>query len=50
MLLTSRGKSLLFTLLAYIEGAGVIVVIILYRALIKDLVGWICEYGVNYIE
>jgi superfamily II DNA helicase RecQ len=38
VLLTSRGKSLLFTLLACIEGAGVIVVIVPYRALIKDLV------------
>jgi superfamily II DNA helicase RecQ len=50
VLLTSRGKSLLFTLLAYIEGAGVIVVIIPYQALIKDLVSRICEYGVNCIE
>jgi superfamily II DNA helicase RecQ len=50
ILLTSRGKSLLFTLLACIKGAGVIVVIILYQALIKDLVSRICEYRVNYIE
>jgi superfamily II DNA helicase RecQ len=47
---TSRGKSLLFTLPACIEGVGVIVVIIPYRALIKDLVSRICKYGVNYIE
>jgi hypothetical protein len=41
---------LLFTLPAYIKGVGVIVVIVPYQALIKDLVGWIYEYGVNYIE
>jgi superfamily II DNA helicase RecQ len=50
ILLTSRGKSLLFTLLACIEGVGVTVVIIPYRALIKNLVGRICEYGVDCIE
>jgi hypothetical protein len=37
-------------LLACIKGAGVTVVIIPYRALIKDLVSRICEYRVNYIE
>jgi superfamily II DNA helicase RecQ len=47
---TSRGKSLLFTLPACIEGAGVTVVIIPYRALIKDLVSRICEYRVDCIE
>ena len=30
MLLTGRGKSLLFTLLAYVEELGVIVVVVLY--------------------
>jgi superfamily II DNA helicase RecQ len=35
---TGRGKSLLFTLLACVEEAGVTVVVILYQALIKDLV------------
>jgi hypothetical protein len=30
ILLTSRGKSLLFTLLAYIKKVGVIIVIVLY--------------------
>jgi superfamily II DNA helicase RecQ len=33
-----RGKSLLFTLPAYIEEVGVTVVVMLYQALIKDLV------------
>jgi superfamily II DNA helicase RecQ len=47
---TSGGKSLLFTLPACIEGVGVIVVIVPYRALIEDLVGRICEYGVDCIE
>jgi superfamily II DNA helicase RecQ len=38
MLLTGRGKSLLFTLLACIKGLGVTVVVVLFQALIKDLV------------
>jgi hypothetical protein len=38
ILLIGRGKSLLFTLLACVEEVGVIVVVILYQALIKDLV------------
>jgi superfamily II DNA helicase RecQ len=50
VLLTSRGKSLLFTLPACIKGVGVTVVIVLYRALIKDLVGRIRDYGINCIE
>ena len=50
MLLTEEGKSLLFTLLAYIEETRVIVVIILYQALIKDLVNQIRNYSINYIE
>jgi superfamily II DNA helicase RecQ len=50
VLLTGGGKSLLFTLPACIEGVGVIVVIVPYRALIEDLVGRICEYGVDCIE
>ncbi|KAF2832757.1 hypothetical protein CC86DRAFT_267823, partial [Ophiobolus disseminans] len=47
---TSGGKSLLFTLPACIEGAGVTVVIVPYRALIEDLVGRIRDYGVDCIE
>jgi superfamily II DNA helicase RecQ len=50
VLLTSRGKSLLFTLLACIKGVGVTVVIVPYRALIKDLVSRIRDYGINCIE
>ena len=38
VLLTGGGKSLLFTLLACIEETGVTVVVVPYRALIKDLV------------
>lgn len=49
MLLTGRGKSLLFTLLACVE-EGVTVVVVLYWALIKDLVTWICDCGVDCIE
>ncbi|KAF1345646.1 hypothetical protein EJ07DRAFT_37687, partial [Lizonia empirigonia] len=37
MLPTGGGKSLLFTLLACVEGLGVMVVVVLYQALIKDL-------------
>lgn len=38
VLLTGGGKSLLFTLPACIEENGVTVVVVLYQALIKDLV------------
>jgi superfamily II DNA helicase RecQ len=38
VLLTSRRKSLLFTVPACVKEAGVTVVIVLYQALIKDLV------------
>jgi superfamily II DNA helicase RecQ len=41
VLLTGGGKSLLFTLLAIVEKTGVIVVVVLYWALIEDLVSWI---------
>jgi superfamily II DNA helicase RecQ len=47
---TGRRKSLLFTLPAYIKGAGVTVVIMPYRALIKDLVSRIYKYSVDCIE
>jgi superfamily II DNA or RNA helicase len=47
---TGGGKSLLFTLPACIEGAGVTVVIVPYRALIEDLVDRIHKYGVDCIE
>jgi superfamily II DNA helicase RecQ len=49
VLLTRGGKSLLFTLLACIK-EGVTVVIVLYQALIKDLVKQICNCSVDYIE
>jgi superfamily II DNA helicase RecQ len=47
---TGKRKSLLFTLPACIKGAGVTVVIMPYRALIKDLVSRIYKYGVDCIE
>jgi superfamily II DNA helicase RecQ len=50
MLPTGRGKSLLFMLLACVEEAGVTVVIVLYQALIKDLVKQIQQCGVKCIE
>jgi superfamily II DNA helicase RecQ len=47
---TGGGKSLLFTLPALVEGAGVTVVIMPYRALIEDLVSRLHDYGVDCIE
>lgn len=47
---TDRGKSLLFTLPAYVEELGVIVVVVLYQALIEDLVRRIQQYSVKCIE
>jgi len=44
------GKSLLFTLPACIEESRVTVVVVLYRALIKDLVSRIRNCGINCIE
>ena len=41
MLLTRGRKSLLFTVLAVVEKEGVTVVVVLYQALIKDLVAQI---------
>jgi superfamily II DNA helicase RecQ len=47
---TGGGKSLLFTLPACIEESRVTVVIVLYWALIEDLVSWICSCGIDCIE
>jgi superfamily II DNA helicase RecQ len=47
---TSRGKSLLFTLPAYIEESGVTVIIILYRALIDNLINQIQKCGIDCIK
>ena len=47
---TRGGKSLLFTLPACIEETRVTVVVVLYRALIEDLVSRICNCGINCIE
>jgi superfamily II DNA helicase RecQ len=49
VLLTGGGKSLLFMLPACIE-EGVTVVVVLYQALIEDLVKQICKCGINCIE
>ena len=50
MLPTGGGKSLLFTLPACVEEAGVTVVVMPYQALIKDLVRRIQQCGVKCIE
>jgi hypothetical protein len=50
VLLTGRGKSLLFTLPACIEEVGVTVVVVPYRALIEDLVSRIRDCSVDCIE
>jgi superfamily II DNA helicase RecQ len=47
---TGGGKSLLFTLLACVEEAGVMVVVVPYRALIEDLVERIQQCGVECME
>jgi superfamily II DNA helicase RecQ len=49
VLLTGGGKSLLFMLPACIK-EGVTVVVVLYWALIKDLVKQICKCGIDCIE
>ncbi|KAF1955659.1 hypothetical protein CC80DRAFT_415300, partial [Byssothecium circinans] len=50
VLLIGRGKSLLFSILACLEGARMTVVVVLYQVLIKDLVGRIRKCGINCIE
>jgi superfamily II DNA helicase RecQ len=50
VLLIGEGKSLLFTLLVCIEKTRVTVVVVLYQALIKDLVSRIRNCGINCIE
>jgi superfamily II DNA helicase RecQ len=50
VLSTGGGKSLLFTLLACIEKTGVTIVVVLYWALIEDLVSWIRDSGIECIE
>ncbi|KAJ8108302.1 hypothetical protein OPT61_g8267 [Boeremia exigua] len=47
---TSRGKSLLFSVLACIEDAGVTAVVVPYQALIKDLVDRMQKCSINYIK
>jgi superfamily II DNA helicase RecQ len=49
VLLIGGGKSLLFMLPACIE-EGVTMVVVLYQALIKDLVKRICKCGIDCIE
>jgi superfamily II DNA helicase RecQ len=50
VLLTGGGKSLLFTVPAFLEAGGVTVVVVPYRALIEDLVQRIQNCGVDCIE
>jgi superfamily II DNA helicase RecQ len=50
VLLTGGGKSLLFTVLACLDNPRVTVVVVPYRALIKDLVGRIQKCRINCIE
>jgi len=50
VLLTGRGKSLLFTVLALLEASRVTIVVVLYQALIKDLVQQIQNCRVDCIE
>jgi superfamily II DNA helicase RecQ len=50
VLLTGGGKSLLFSVPACLDDAGVTVVVVPYRALIKDLVSRMQKRGINYIE
>jgi superfamily II DNA helicase RecQ len=47
---TGRRKSLLFTVPAFLEASGVTVVVVPYRALIKDLVQRIQNCRVDCIE
>jgi len=47
---TGGGKSLLFTVPACLDRAGVTVVVVPYRALIEDLVGRIQKCGIDCIE
>ena len=47
---TGGGKSLLFTLPAYVEGSGVTVVVVPYRALIENLVKQVQKCGIECIE
>jgi superfamily II DNA helicase RecQ len=50
VLLTGRGKSLLFMVPGLIEEGGMTVVVVPYRALITDLVSRIRESGIECIE
>jgi superfamily II DNA helicase RecQ len=47
---TGGGKSLTFTVPACLDNPGVTVVVVSYRALIKDLVGRIQKCGINCME
>jgi superfamily II DNA helicase RecQ len=47
---TGGGKSLLFTVPACVDEAGVTVVVVPYRALIEDLIGRIQKCGIDCIE
>ncbi|OSS43275.1 hypothetical protein B5807_12145 [Epicoccum nigrum] len=50
VLLTGRGKSLLFSVLACMDDAGVTVVVVLYQALIEHLVEQMQQRGIDCIK
>ncbi|KAF9732304.1 DNA helicase [Paraphaeosphaeria minitans] len=50
MLPIGGGKSLLFIVLAYLNYTGVTIVVVLFRALIKDLATRIYARGINCVE
>jgi superfamily II DNA helicase RecQ len=50
VLLTGRRKSLLFIVLGLIEEGGITIIVVLYCALITNLVSRIRKSGIEYIE
>ncbi|KAF9738906.1 hypothetical protein PMIN01_01540 [Paraphaeosphaeria minitans] len=50
MLSIGGGKSLLFIILAYLNYTSVTIVIVLFRALIKNLVTYIYARSINCVE
>jgi superfamily II DNA helicase RecQ len=50
VLLIGRGKSLLFIVLRLIEEGRITVIVVLYRALITNLISRIRKSGIEYIE
>jgi superfamily II DNA helicase RecQ len=50
VLLTGRGKSLLFIVPGLIEEGRITVVVVPYRALITNLISRICKSGIECIK